>query len=203
MKLHYRVIQISFLSLVFLFLSSSVWSQADPEWLKSWEEAYEMKPAVLISSNRIAPKEEPGIPMLIKISIVNPDLSPANDVWIHAYHRDSMGFDFGPGDNATSTWRLQGWAITDKEGQAEFQTIRPAADHLGREGAHIHITSISDKFGRQWAPTVYLADDPALKESQRLRSQKAGKYGWVVTVEQIEGIQYIEVNIKLKEEADF
>ena len=100
---------------------------------------------------------------------------------VHAYHRDAQGFDFGPGDNTFTTWRLQGWAKTDAEGRFEFRTIRPAPDHLGREGPHIHITLESPRSGRQWAPTVYLTDN----------------------VQTIGNVQHVTTRIRLKSKGEF
>src|SRR5688572_3814997 len=115
--------------------------QADPFWLRSWHEAQENRPKTIASSGRIAPQDEPGTPLIVHGVVVEPDgRTPAVAVVVHAYHRDRDGFDFGPDDNELTTWRLQGWVETDTEGNFEFQTIRPAADHLGREASHIHFT---------------------------------------------------------------
>lgn len=88
--------------------------QADPYWLRSWNEAQKSRPATLASRSRIAAADEPGTPLLIHGQVLAPDgRSPAADVIVHAYHRDQQGFDFGPGDDSLPTWRLQGWARTD------------------------------------------------------------------------------------------
>ena len=177
--------------------------QADPSWLKSWEEANTNRPASITSSSRIAPADEPGIPFMITGEIYAPDGSLAQDVIVHAYHRDKDGFDFGPGDRSLTTWRLQGWAKTDSNGRFRFQTIRPAPDHLGREGAHIHFTVVSPDWGRQWAPTTYFSDDPQVTDSQREKSSKAGNFGFVRHVSEEGGVQSIEVKIRLKAREDF
>lgn len=178
-------------------------SQADPFWLRSWIEAQEDRPSTMTSSGRIAGEDEPGTPFIILGQLVEPDETLAAGVVVHAYHRDGDGFDFGPGDNSLTTWKLQGWAETNAEGRFEFRTIRPTPDHLGREGAHIHFTLESNDYGRQWAPTVYLADDPLVSSDQRRRSKEAGEFGWVREVETNNGVQQIYVRIRLKEEADF
>ncbi|MEL7120030.1 MAG: hypothetical protein AAFO07_11335 [Bacteroidota bacterium] len=175
----------------------------DPEWLKIWEECYNQRPSELKSYGRITSKEEAGIPMVIKGKVFRPNGYVAAGVIVHAYHRDDKGFDFGKDDKEFTTWRLQGWIKTDSTGSFELHTIRPAPDHLGREGAHIHITLITKQYGRQWAPTVFLADDPLVTESQRLRSKQAGKFAWVCEVEKRQETQFIRVNIRIKTEGDF
>lgn len=186
-----------------IFISCSAKGQVDPRWLESWNEANEMKPSKISAVSRIAAESEPGTPLIIKGTILNPDYTPAKGVIVHAYHRDADGYDFGENDATYTTWRLQGWAKTDEYGTFEFRTIRPAPDHLGREGPHIHFTAISNKFGRQWAPKRFFSDDPLLTASQRQKSKKAGKFGPISEVREKNGNQFIDVNIKLKKNGDF
>lgn len=191
-------------SFVFAFIiTNNVSAQVDSVWLKHWNEAYKLKPSEISSKSRIASKNEPGIALLIKGTAYNPDGSSASDVIIHSYHRDAKGYDFGENDSEYNTWRIQGWAKTDKNGNFTFETIRPAADHLGREGGHIHFTTISEKYGKQWAPKVFFADDDLISDSQRQRSNRLGKFGPIQKVEILDGIQTIEVSIQLKNESDF
>lgn len=158
------------------------WGQADPYWMRSWNEAQKSRPATLYSSSRIASATEPGEPLRVRGTVLLPDgRTPAAGVTVHAYHRDRDGFDFGPGDRTTTTWRLQGWAVTDEGGHFEFLTIRPAPDHLGRDGPHIHFTTDSREFGRQWAPTLFLNGKPEL----------------------IDNVPTASVRIRLKDKPDF
>ena len=155
------------------------------------------------SSGKIAAENEPGIPLIIHGRVFRPDDKPADGVIVHAYHRDHDGFEFGPNDNSLTTWRLQGWVQTDVEGRFELRTIRPAPDHLDREGAHIHFTLESSDFGRQWAPKVFLSDDPLVTANQRQRSEEAGEFSWVQEVQTVDSVQHLDVRIRLKEKADF
>lgn len=177
--------------------------QVDPVWLSTWNEAQAQRPLTLTSSGRVAAETEPGIPFVVHGEVLNPDGTSAGGVVVHVYHRDVDGFDFGPNDDALTTWRLQGWVETDAQGRFDVQTIRPAPDHLGREGSHIHFTIESADFGRQWAPKVFLSDDQLVTAEQRRRSGEAGEFGAVREVEIIDGVQHIDVNIRLKESADF
>ncbi len=203
-----KIQQTALLNIMVLFLGFGIvgetLGQADPMWLEDWNEALESRPEVLASTGRIAPKDEPGTPLVIHGQIFEPDGStPAAGVIVHAYHRDQAGFDFGPDDRAFTTWRLQGWVVSDSEGRFEFQTIMPAADHLGREGPHLHFTVESARFGRQWPPVVYFMNDPLLPESQKARSKAAGKFGWVRETVTVDEVQHLDVKFRLKEQADF
>ncbi|MFK7957439.1 MAG: hypothetical protein AB8B96_15175 [Lysobacterales bacterium] len=178
-------------------------SQVDPAWLASWRQAVQLRPEVLTAHGSIAADDEAGNALRIVGRLVLPDGRNAAGVIVHAYHRDADGLDFGPGDQTTTTWRLQGWAKTDQRGRFTFDTIRPAADHLGREAAHIHFTLISDDYGNQWAPKVFLADDPMITDEQRRRSDRNGKFGTVAVVDYAAAKQSINVRFKLKPTGDF
>lgn len=192
-----------FVVLALLCLPISGWGQVDPQWLKSWNEAQLSRPKTLSSVSTIAKDSEAGTPIVIRGQIVEPDGDAAGSVVVHAYHRDHHGFDFGQGDRALTTWRLQGWAKTDAEGRFTFHTIRPAPDHLGREGAHVHFTTLSESFGRQWAPKVFFSDDPLVSEDQRQRSQQEGQRGWEQDIRTTNGVQHVDVLIQLKPSGDF
>jgi protocatechuate 3,4-dioxygenase beta subunit len=179
-------------------------SQVDPFWLRSWNEAQRSRPERMASTGRIAAVTEPGTPLVIRGQVFEPDgRTPARAVVIHAYHRDKDGFDFGPNDRALTTWRLQGWVRTDAQGRFEFQTIRPAPDAMGREGAHVHFTMESQELGKQWAPTIFFSDDPLVTEKAREESAEAGEFGWVRDINVVDGIQRTDVKIRLKDKADF
>jgi protocatechuate 3,4-dioxygenase beta subunit len=178
--------------------------QADPYWMRSWNEAQRTRPQAMASTGRIAPAGEPGTPLVIHGLVVEPDgRTPASGVIVHAYHRDRDGFDFGPNDTAVNTWRLQGWAKTGADGRFEFRTIRPAPDHLGREGSHVHFTLETPQFGRQWAHKILFADDPLVTDSERRRSAEAEDFAWVRKVSVVQGVQQVDVKLRIKTTKDF
>jgi protocatechuate 3,4-dioxygenase, beta subunit len=192
------------LALLLGAMSAVCIAQVDPFWMRSWNEAQKSRPPELHATARIAPESEPGTPLIIHGVVVEPDgRTPARGVVVHAYHRDQKGFDFGANDSASSTWRLQGWAKTDDAGRFEFKTIRPAPDNMDREGAHVHFTLEAGTRGRQWAHMVFLADDRRVTARQREQSAAAGEFAWVKQPRIINGVQSMDVRIRLKEEADF
>ena len=133
--------------------------------------------------SRIGSPDEPGEPLVVRGTVFTPVGEVAPNVVVHSYHRDAEGFELGRNDRELTMWRLQGWAITDECGEFVFQTIRPAADHLGREAAHIHFTLVSEEYGNQWAPKVFLADDSLLSERDIARSQALGQFALLATPE--------------------
>lgn len=191
------------LSVTFCILSSPVYANVDPSWLASWEEAVASLPSELKSSALMVNNDEPGTRLQIRGLVFDPNGNVAEGVIVHAYHRDSQGFDFGLNDKETTTWRIQGWAMTDRLGRFTFNTIKPSPDHMGREGGHIHFTTISEKYGRQWALKAYFSDDKLLTERQKSLSKKAGRFGSIREVMTTPTGVKIDVAIKLKTEPDF
>jgi protocatechuate 3,4-dioxygenase beta subunit len=126
--------------------------------------------------------------------------TPAAKVLIHTYHRDHDGFEFGVDEKQYPAWQLHGWVKTDKNGKFEVQTIKPASDHMGREGAHIHFTVISKDYGKQWAPKVFLADDPI---TQKQRKSISSRNNIIAEIKNNSDVQSIEIEFSLKKVADF
>ena len=200
---YFDVTRILLVVFILCFASRSH-GQVDPEWLNSWNQALDSRPEILSSSTVIVSQDEPGIPLVVQGQIFKPNgHEVARNVIIHMYHRDNQGFDFGLNDKMLTTWRLQGWAKTNSEGKFEFHTIRPAPDHIGREGGHIHFTVVSAEFGKQWAHKVHFLDDPKITQKEKQQSAAKGQFGWVKEVKPYNGIQHVNVAIKLKEKADF
>jgi protocatechuate 3,4-dioxygenase beta subunit len=136
-----------------------------------------LRPENLSSSSILVSQYEPGKPFVIHGQIFKPNgREVANNVLIHLYHRDHQGFDFGLNDNSLTTWRLQGWAKTNSEGKFEFHTIRPAPDHIGREGGHFHFTVVSTDFGKQWIQKIRFLDDPKISDKEKKQSAAAGQF---------------------------
>ncbi len=59
------VIKIVIVALLLCFSYNSN-SQVDPDWLKSWNEAVELRPEKLRSASIIVSQGEPGIPLVIQ-----------------------------------------------------------------------------------------------------------------------------------------
>src|SRR5947207_12895384 len=79
------------------------------------------QPKELSSIARIAPKGEPGTPLVISGRIVGPDgKTPLAGVVVYAYHTDVEGNyqrTGQSGEAGESHPRLRGWAKTDEQGQ--------------------------------------------------------------------------------------
>ena len=178
-------------------------AQADPAWLRMWQEAQTHRPAELGPEGRIAPAGEPGTPLVVDGRVVEPDgTTPAAGVTVFAYQTDRDGIYFSdrrPG----SPWRLQGWARTGADGRFLLRTIRPGPYPNRSVPAHIHFTFESPEHGRQWSDSLRFADDPLLSDQEKAASAAAGRFGSICAVRTENGIAHVRYTVRLKPEADF
>src|SRR5258708_2980480 len=127
-----------------LVISGSAAAQSTTQ--RQWEAAQKLKPARVSSVERVAPATEPGIPLTVHGTLVDPAGKPAAGVEILAYHTDVKGLYSEPG--AADPWRLKGWVVTDAQGRFELRTIRPAPYPGGQIPAHIHLIISTSCCGR-------------------------------------------------------
>jgi protocatechuate 3,4-dioxygenase beta subunit len=59
---------------------------------------------------------------------------------VFAYHTDRGGLYDDPSKGPHS-WRLRGWARTDREGRFTFETIRPGSYPNSNNPPHVHFTA--------------------------------------------------------------
>ncbi len=195
-----KPVQITVVSIL-ACITVSVLAAVDPYWQRSWEHANENRPENIQTTVTVANRNAKGQPFVIYGRVLEPDgKTPAANVLVHTYHRDHDGFEFGVDEKQYPAWQLQGWVKTDKDGKFEIQTIKPASDHMGREGAHIHFTVVSEKYGKQWAPKVFLADDPI---TQKQRKTISGRNNIIAEIKQDSEVQSIKIEFSLKKAADF
>lgn len=179
-------------------------AQVDRDWLRTWREAQTHKPATVESAARIAPPDEPGMPLVVDGRVFQPDgTTPAAGVVVFAYQTDREGLYASPRQPGVP-WRLKGWAKTDADGRFEFRTIRPGTYPNRSQPAHIHLTVESPAYGKQWTPSLLFDDDPLVSAAERARSQAAGEFGHVRSVESdSSGAARVRFSVRLKERPDF
>lgn len=112
----------------------------DVEYQRAVERAQKQRPTVLTSTARIAPTSEPGTPLVVRGQLLNVSGSPAADAIVFAYHTDREGL-YDKRENGPHSWRLRGWAKTDKDGRFTFETIRPGSYPNSNNPPHVHFTA--------------------------------------------------------------
>ena len=153
-------------------LSSS--RQIDPGFVQLWKAAQSDRPKDIHAHGRIAPSDEPGVPLRIQGQLFRENgADPIPNAIIFAYQTDRHGLYNAPGK---AGWRLRGWARTDARGQFTFDTIRPGPYPNRSEPAHIHLTAEGPTMQRQVLTSLHFADDPLLTAADRTAARQAGRF---------------------------
>lgn len=111
---------------------------------------------------RIAPSDEPGVPIVISGTVVAPDgTTPVAGVVVYGYHTDASGYyrrTSTGNDSGEDHPRLRGWARTDGSGHFSFLTIMPAPYPHRNVPAHVHIHVWGPGYPRQWFELEFQGD---------------------------------------------
>ncbi len=174
----------------------------DVEFVRAWERAQQLRPKILTSRARIAPIDEPGTPLIIAGCLFARDgRSPSPGVTVFAYHTDARGI-YDERTKGPHSWRLKGWAVTNADGRFEFETIRPAPYPNRTTPAHVHLSLEGPGLQRRWAGLMF-EDDPLVPADERAKSARAGRFGSVRPVVMRNGVQNVELAIKITDEGVF
>jgi len=170
----------------------------DREFVRAYERAQASKPATLGSVSRIGPESEPGSPLVINGRVYQTDSrTPAAGITVFAYQTDATGVYDVP-SNGPHSWRLKGWAVTDAEGRFQFRTIRPASYPNAAVPQHVHLHLEGPHVPRRWTTELEFDDDPKVTARQREVSRQAGMFGGIRPVTKRDGIDHVEINLKIE-----
>ncbi|WP_051957469.1 dioxygenase family protein [Altibacter lentus] len=150
-------------------------SLPDCEWCGAMD-----APESLSWSTTIAPEEEPGAPLILTGTVYWQDgKTPAENVWIYAYHTNAKGIYPKRGDETGNGQRhgyLRAWVRTNAEGKYRFETIRPEAYPSRSEPAHVHMTVAHDSFPEYWLNGTQFKGDPLLPETLPALTDRDGGF---------------------------
>lgn len=182
-----------------VLITAAVACAQDPQWVRDWERAQRDRPATVRSVARIAPEKEPGTPLVIHGRVFRSDgTTPAEGITVFAYQTDRGGIYNEKGSRG---WRLRGWAKSDRDGRFEFRTIRPGSYPSGRTPAHVHFTIEGPDVPRRWTGELQFADDPFIPKARK--AEAAEKFGAVREVAVRDGVQHVNLNIRIDDHGRF
>ena len=163
------------------------------------------QPKSLTSKARIAPKEEPGTPLVISGQVLGTDhKTPVAGAVVYAYHTDIEGHYQRSGvshEEGEAHPRLRGWVRTDEEGRFEFTTIKPAAYPDRDVPAHVHINAWGAQYPRQWFMLEF-KDDPLL--SKQHFTDNTADYLYIEPLtKDAKGELHCSITIAMRHESNF
>ena len=147
------------LALVTLVITGAALSAQDTQYLRALERAQAQRPASLASTARIAPASEPGAPLVVRGQVLGLAGAAAADVVVFAYQTDKDGL-YDTRENGPHSWRLRGWAKTDRDGRFTFETIRPGSYPNSNNPPHVHFTAFLPSGERYHAGELQLSMTP-------------------------------------------
>ena len=164
------------------------------------EAVFEGMPDSLTRSARIAPRGEPGEPMVLRGTVRGPDGEPAPGIVVYAYQTNAGGV-YPPDDELSGHARrhgeLRAWVRTDGRGRYRFETIRPGS-YPGREiPAHVHLQVVEPGCCTYWIASVRFRDDPLIPDDARPSSDARGGPG-LVDPRREDGVWIAERDISLR-----
>ncbi len=135
------------------------------------EAVFEGLPVTLGADARICRQDEPGQPMRIMGTVIDPGGDPAPGIIVYAYQTNSRGL-YPPDDRfrglaAYHHGLLRGWAVTDAQGRYSFATIRPAGYPDSDLPAHVHMHVIEVGRCTYYVDDILFEDDPRLTMEMR------------------------------------
>lgn len=165
------------------------------------EAVFDGIPAHMNSRARVAPKSEPGAPMVVAGRVLNRNGQPQPGTIVYAYQTNSKGVypesldvrDFETRRHGT----LRAWAKTDSAGRYAFDTIRPGSYPGGDIPEHIHFHIIEPGCSTYYIDDSMFTDDPKLTP-QQIRSLARNRGGnGITTPVRRDGVWYVTRDIRL------
>lgn len=144
------------------------------------ESVFAGMPAQLGARARIAPADEPGVPMVITGRVLNRKGEAQAGVVIYAYQTNSRGLypepAGAPDFETRRQGRLRAWVKSDASGRYTFETIRPGSYPGEDVPEHLHFHVIEPGCATYYIDDIMFSDDPKLtpRQVQRLARDRGG-----------------------------
>jgi len=165
------------------------------------EAVFDGMPSALHPRARIAPKSEPGAPMLVTGRVLGPTGQPQSGIVIYAYQTNSRGIypeSLAVRDPGTRRHgALRAWVKTGPAGQFSFDTIRPGSYPAADIPEHIHLHVVEPGCATYYIDDIMFADDPKLSIKQIKGSAMARGGNGISTPVRKDGVWLVTRDIHL------
>ncbi len=150
------------------------------------EAVFDGMPVAIPSHLKLAPVNEPGVPMRVSGRVLGGAGRVRAGVVIYAYQTDHAGIyprlAQRLGRETMRHGRLRGWVRSDAQGRYVIDTIRPGS-YPGEDIAeHIHMHVIEPGCFTYYIDDLMFLDDPKLSAEERRQSRGTGGNGFVMPV---------------------
>jgi len=163
------------------------------------EAVFEGMPTRLESRARIAPKSEPGAPMIVVGRVLDANGRPRSGIVVYAYQTNREGIypeaPAGGNREARRHGALRAWAKTGASGRYAFDTIRPGSYPGMDIPEHIHLHVIEPGCSTYYIDDIMFSDDPKLTPAQISGTGRGGN--GIATPARRDGVWYVTRDIHL------
>ena len=160
----------------------------------NWCGAKDVPADVARQTNLTNPREKGEI-IEIRGTVFQQDgKTPSPNILIYLYHTDTEGL-YGQ-EGQPHHGRFRGWLLTDKKGQYNFRTIKPASYPNRQHPAHIHMTLTGIDRKEDWIDNILFKGDKLITPEQRI--VKKGGFNPILELERssegiLEGVRDIQL----------
>ena len=140
-------------------------------------------PKDVSSAVRLAPKREPGEPIVLSGTIFKRDgVTPDSGITLFLYQADAGGYYHRPKEDVFHP-RLCGWLRVGKDGRYEIHTVKPSPEVLAAdEPAHIHAQIFGNGMSEHFLHDFWFAGDERIPEADGERFSRLGSFSPVITL---------------------
>ncbi len=140
-------------------------------------------PGNISSSASLAPKDEPGEPIIISGTVYEEDgVTPDSGITMFFYQTDAGGYYHRPKEDVFHP-RIYGWITTGRDGHYEIHSIRPAPEVLSPdEPAHIHVHIFGTGMPEHFLHECWFEGDRHISARDRKRFSTLGTFSPIISL---------------------
>jgi protocatechuate 3,4-dioxygenase beta subunit len=153
-------------------------------------------PATAASVARIAPEQEPGLPLSIEGTVVDAARKALAGVSIYVFQTDARGYYAQNTGRPEDVSRIHGYLRTDPSGKFKITTIRPGHYPNSTIPQHVHLLLKADGQPER-AVEIVFSDDARITERVRADAAKERPFYFICSPRVVNGTTHCNVTFVL------